>query len=418
MGEVERVESEGRRGIIPLKINLFSQYDSVKTTPPTTSTTKPVSTMADSKKRAEQDLDALKSTIETISVLIKQLQSTLPKPSVTSDSNINTNINALTLAHDAASLVKAHSTKLSLLIINKPFTPSAISTVLRELVSGPLPGLASAVELCNAARYTKAVSAELQWRAKKVFMELGCLVDAVPKDGKTLSEDLKNGTGKTAGKGSLASTGVVWEACDGVVELKKLGIAGFLIKKADGYRELLKDALEELQEWGEEESDEEGEEDEAEKDETNSVDTSAQDAVDNFFAEQRHLPSEDPDKIRTRLESAQKRLRLVILMYQAVVKRRFKTLPSLPHLEPDVKSISSTIITSLDEVLDILKRIPDVTDELASAFYELNVTEIDRRMDECFFAGFGATELLVKNWEGKEDEFTAWVSKFPHLLGL
>ncbi|TVY36872.1 Uncharacterized protein LOCC1_G005625 [Lachnellula occidentalis] len=364
--------------------------------------------MASSKITPEQNLAILKSTVDTISALIVQLQSSSPK-----DSNANSNINALDLAHDTASLIRAHSTKLSLLIINKPFTASAISTVLRELVSGPLPGLASAVELCNAAKYTKAMSAELQWRAKKVLMELGTLVKAIPLDGKTLSEDLKNGTGKTGGKGSLASTGVLWEACDGVAELRKLGIAGLMIKKADEYRDLLKDALEELQEWGEEESDESDGEDETAEEETDGADTSAQDAVDSMFASQRHISSEDPDKIRPRLDSAQKRLRLVILMYQAVVKRRFKTLPHLPRREIEAKPDEDTgIINCVDEVMDVLRKIPDITDELASAFYELDGAGIDKRMDECFFTGFAAAELLVKNWEGKEDEFTVWARKF------
>ncbi|TVY44405.1 Uncharacterized protein LSUB1_G002062 [Lachnellula subtilissima] len=367
--------------------------------------------MASSKIKSEQNLASLKSTVETTSALLTQLQSS----STPKDSDRNSNINALDLAHDTASLIRAHSTKLSLLIINKPFTASAISTVLRELVSGPLPGLASAVELCNAAKYTKAMSAELQWRAKKVFMELGTLVKAIPLDGKTLSEDLKNGTGKTGGKGSMASTGVLWEACDGVAELKKLGIAGLMIKKADEYRDLLKDALEELQEWGEESdgSDDEDETAGEQETETDGVDTSAQDAVDSIFASQRHISSEDPDKIRPRLDSAQKRLRLVILMYQAVIKRRFKTLPHLPHPEIEAKPDQDTgIINCVDEVMDVFKKIPDITDELASAFYELDGVGIDKRMDECFFTGFAASELLVKNWEGKEDEFTVWARKF------
>ncbi|TVY20119.1 Uncharacterized protein LARI1_G001951 [Lachnellula arida] len=365
--------------------------------------------MASSKIKSEQNLASLKSTVETISALITQLQSS----SIPKDTNANSNVNALDLAHDTASLIRAHSTKLSLLIINKSFTASAISTVLRELVSGPLPGLASAVELCNAAKYTKAMSAELQWRAKKVFMELGTLVKAIPLDGKTLSEDLKNGTGKNGGKGSLASTGVLWEACDGVAELKKLGIAGLMIKKADEYRDLLKDALEELQEWGEEESDGSDEDETAGEQETEGVDTSAQDAVDSIFASQRHISSEDPGKIRPRLDSAQKRLRLVILMYQAVVKRRFKTLPHLPYPEIEAKPDQDTgIINCVDEAMDVFKKIPDIADELASAFYELDGAGIDKRMDECFFTGFAAAELLVKNWEGKEDEFTVWANKF------
>ncbi|KAG0649806.1 hypothetical protein D0Z07_3490 [Hyphodiscus hymeniophilus] len=359
--------------------------------------------------KAEEDLSALKATVRTITALIKQLQATTPAitpaTKTTNDSN-TTVVDALNLAHDAASLIRAHSTKLSLLIINKPFTATAITTVLRELVTGPLPGLASSIQLCTAAKYTQAMSEELQWRAKKIFIEFGALVKTIPLDGEILSDDAKNGTGNIEGKGSLASTGVVWEACDGVTALKGLGVAGLMIKKAEEYKDLLKDALEELQEWGEEGSDEDESDDDVEEDE-------AQAAVDNIFGAQRHIPVGDSDKIRPRLESAQKRLRLIITMYTAVIKRRLKTLPQTPNAEllseQKVKSNEEPgTVERLDGLLDIMKHIPEVTDELASAFYDLDGEEIDKRMDECFLQGFAAAELLLKNWESQTDEFTTW----------
>ncbi|KAE9377365.1 hypothetical protein N431DRAFT_502030 [Stipitochalara longipes BDJ] len=365
--------------------------------------------MAGNSTKEEQDLAALKANVSTASTLIAQLQSTAP--AIQSKSHNDVKVNALDLAHDSASLIRAHTTKLSLLIINKPFTPTAVSTVLRELVARPIPGLATAIEICTADRYTKAMSTELQYRAKKVLVDLGTLVAAIPLDGKILSDDAKNGTGTEKGKGSLAVTGTVWESCDGVIGLKKLGVAGLAIQKVEGYRDLLKDALEELQEWAEEESDEEDEEaSEGEKD-------AAQAEVDNIFGSQRHIPSDDPESIRPMLESSMKRLRLLVLMYQAVIKRRFKTLPPLPHpeLPPELKARSYEdpgVVSCLDEVLDVMKKIPDITDELASAFYELDVKEIEKRMDQCFFTGFAVAELLIKNWEGQKDEFSTWAAKF------
>lgn len=335
--------------------------------------------------KAEEKLEILKSAVKTASALIAQLQAP-----ATATEDVN-EVNALDLAHDAASLIRAHSTKLSLLIINKPFTASAITTVLRELVSGPLPGLASAVELCDGRKYTKAMSEELRYQAGKVFVELKTLVAAIPLDGKILSDDAKNGTGST--KGSLAMTATLWQACDAVIELKNIGIAGLVVRKAEQYRATLKDALEELQEWGEEQSDEEDADAGSEDD--------AQAAADNIFGSQRHIPVDDSEEIRPRLESSLKRLRLLGLMYQAVVKRRFKTLPTAP--EPEV-------VTCIDEVLGVLKKIPDIADELASAFYELDEQEIDKLMDQCFCTGFAAVELLIKNWDGQEDEFSSWVS--------
>lgn len=207
----------------------------------------------------------------------------------------------------------------------------------------------------------------------------------------------------------------MWDACDAVLELKTLGVTGLMIKRAEEYRDLVKDALEELQEWGAEESDNEGDEEsdaaEAEKD---GVGNAAQDDLYDMFASQHHIPSDDPEKVRPRLESTQKRLRLIVLMYEAVIKRRLKTLPTIPHpqLPPELKEKSGGdpgIVSCLDEVLAVFSSVPDITDELANAFYELDGAEIDKRMDECFFKAFAAAELLLKNWEGKEDEFTIWV---------
>lgn len=362
--------------------------------------------MAKSGSQAEEDLEILKSTVATTQALLAQLHS----QTASTEETKQTEVNALDLAHDAASLIRAHSTKLSLLIINKPFTASAITRILRELVSGPLPGLASAIELCDATTYTQAMHEELKYQAGRVLTEFGALVKAIPLDGKILGDDAKNGTGSSKCKGSLAMTGTVWQACDAVIELKKLGIAGLAVRKAEQYRATLKDALEELQEWSEEESDGEDEGNTRSDDEDD-----AQTEVDNMFGSQRHIPSDDPEKIRPRLEATLKRLRLLSLMYQAVTKRRFKTIPKSPLADPAPVEGKETngarnVLGSVDAVLDAMKNIPDMVDELASAFYELDVKEIDKRMNQCFFSGFTALELLNKNWKGEEDEFTSWVS--------
>jgi hypothetical protein len=351
--------------------------------------------MPDSVSKVERDLATLKSTVSTLSYLLTQLQTTTapqgPKPSDDS----TTAINPLSLAHDSASLIKAHATKLSLLIITPPLTPTAIITVLRELAAGPLPGLASAIELCSAATYTRAMSTELQWRAKKLFTDLESLIAAVPLDGKVLSSAQKN-----SGRGSLAGTGAVWDACEQVMALKTLGIAGLCIKKAEQYRDLLKDALEELQEWGDEEgSDAESEEDEnaEQEDEDN-----AQNIADTIFSPPRHIPPTDPTLLRPRLETTLHRTRLLVLLYSALIKRRFKTLPAS----------DASRIPVIDAVLRTLQKLPSAADELASAFYELDPGLVDARMREFFETGKEAASMMGRDWEGREDEFTAWVSLF------
>ena len=351
----------------------------------------------------EVSAEALEATVNTAIALLQSLERTGPQDYVPNSTDAN--INALNLAHDTASLIKAHSTKLSLLIINEPFTPSAINKIVRELVAGPIPGLVSAVEICNAERYTRTMAEELQWRVKKVFAELGTLIRAIPLNGQTLHDQKREG-----GKGSLATTGVLWDSCDAVIALRNLGIAALLVKKAEDYQEIVKDALEELREWAEEVSDEA---DITQDDEQDSDVDDAQAAVDNIFDSQKHIPRDDPDKVRERLESTTKRLRLIILMYQAVVKRRLRILPILPgpELPPDGKGAPDDpdIVKRLDETMKLLRKIPDCTDNLASAFYELDVLEIDEKMEQCFLTGFSTADILLKNWEGQKDEFTTWV---------
>jgi hypothetical protein len=371
-----------------------------------------------SNSKLEEDLSTLKTTVAATQFLVSQLQTavtTSPSPEATKKAQKD--IDVLALAHDAAKLIRAHTTKISLLIISKPFTPTALTTVLRELSSAPLPGIASAVELCDTGTYTKAMRGELQWRVEKVLAEFKTLVAEIPLDGNVLTVDQKNGTAKREGKGSLANTGVVWQACDELMDLQNLGIAGLVVKKAEQYRDTLKDALEELEEWGEETSDDEGEDgnaDEADDDE-DGIENTAQDEIDDLFGSQRHISADDPAKIRDRLISSVRRLKLIVLMFQAIIKRRFKTLPPLPHpplpTELEEKSPENPgIIQCLDNVLDMLKQIPDLTDELANAFYELDDKEIDKYMEQCFFKGFGAVEMLIDNWEGQNDEFSTWVS--------
>ncbi|KAK4466458.1 hypothetical protein QBC42DRAFT_258936 [Cladorrhinum samala] len=330
-------------------------------------------------------------------------------------------LDALSLAHDSATLVRAHATKISLLIINDPFTPTAIAKVVRELVAGPVPGLAAAAQLCTPERYTRVIQQDLAWRTSRVLKELKELLLRIPRDGKILVDDKRNASaGAAGGKGSIATTGVLWAACDDLAAFAKRGFAGNLVYKADQLRDTLKDVMEELKEWGEEtgedeldDDDQDGDEDEDVAQVTAGVQSAsisnthdAQAMLDELMNSQQYIPRDDPDKIRERLESCLKRLRLTTLLYQATAKRRLK---SLPHVPP---ASDTNVPARLDEVFSILKRIPDRFGNVAMAFYELDPSEIDKLMDQCFFDAFAASELLVKPWDGQKDEFTDWALRF------
>ncbi|KAH7157341.1 hypothetical protein B0J13DRAFT_581552 [Dactylonectria estremocensis] len=353
-------------------------------------------------------LKALNTLVETAATLLQQLQTVLggiqrnqnastetKKPDDASTSSPATVVDALALARDSTSLIRAHSTKISLLIINEPFTPTAVSTVIRELVAGPIPGLASSIEVCDASAYTGVVRSELAWRAQRVFVELGGLLQRIPKDGKVLSGDKKTSFGP-GGKGSLASTGVLWSACDDVIGLANMGVGGFFVKKSQEWKDTLKDVMEEMKEWGDEEPDEDDEDDEDEDegdvdglaDKLQGSSISKQDMLDDLMNSQQTIPRDDPDGIRPRLETSLKRLRLVVLLYQAMSKRRFKKLPPFPP------------------------RTPNTFGDLATAFYELDPEEIDEAMAKAFADAVAVSNLLSKSWDGSRDEFTEWTEKF------
>ncbi|KAG5980723.1 hypothetical protein E4U55_003724 [Claviceps digitariae] len=397
--------------------------------------------MAPHDTNALQTLDAL---IHTASALLTQLRSVLSELQSNPASQqhsppADSAINALSLAHDSASLIRAHGTKISLLIINEPFTPSAIATVLRELIGGPIPGLASSAQACTSAQYTEVVRVELASKARRVLSELYDLIQKIPRDGKILSQGSSR-TGFAAGqKGSLPATGLLWSACDEVISLSKLGVSGIFAKKMNQWRDTLCDIMEELKEWGDEEpGDEEDEDDDDDDDENDANDTNDQDEhapkqqdkhqadidhlantlttttlspqalLDQLMNSQPPIPKSDPHRLRPRLESSLRRLRLVTLLYQALPKHRLKNLPAFPVPVPS----SSETPRRLDEMANRLGTLPDHFGDLACAFYELQPQEIDRVMSQCFEDASAAGGLFIKNWEGETDTFSEWVVRF------
>ena len=365
-------------------------------------------------------LRALNSLIDTASALLQQLQNALqdihrnPVAASTPEPSPSSPIDILALARDSTSLIKAHSTKISLLIINEPFTPSAIAGVVCELVQGPIPSLASAVQICDTTRYTAVLRKELAFRAQRVLSELNGLLQRVPRDGKVLSGGQKTGFGSHGkNKGSLASTGVLWSACDDVVKLANMGVGGFFVKKVEEWRDTLKDVMEEMKEWGDEEPDEDDDDDDDDEDvndlaeQVGNSHISTQEMLDDLMNSQQTIPRSDPDGIRPKLETSLKRIRLVALLYQAITKRRLKKLPPLPSADT-----KSKLPQQLDDLAKTLQQLPDKFGDLAGAFYELKPKEIDASMDSCFSDALAVSEVLSKSWDGSRDEFTEWAEKF------
>ncbi|KFA80010.1 hypothetical protein S40288_01859 [Stachybotrys chartarum IBT 40288] len=376
-----------------------------------------------------KSLADLEAVVETAKKLLEQLQvflreihespstaPTTPLPPAIKPSASTPEPTPFSIASDSAALIKAHATKLSLLIMNEPFTPSAIMTVVRDLVAGPIPGLASSVQATDAKVHTVLVRKELAWRARRVFAELGEMMRAIPTDGKALPPSKVQGAAGD-GRGSLMVTAVLWKACDDVITVGKQGVAGYLLNQLEQWKELLKDTMDEMKEWGEEEAqDDEDDDDDYDNDNEpeNLSDGEDDDGDENSIAQHQAMldslmdshsviPADDPNNIRPRLETSIKRLRLVILLFQAIAKRRVKKLPA---------TLSANMPERIDEVAKVLSKLPDRFGDLAIAFYDLETGPIDRAMDACFFDAFAVCELLSRDWYGGRDEFSEWADRF------
>lgn len=371
--------------------------------------------------KAEKDLSTLRltkgSTLSLLNQFTTSLSASHTSPGTPPPANAP---NPLDVIHTTATLLKAQTTKLSLLVLNKPFTPSAISTILRDVSTSCLPALMSAVEICDPSTYSKILFNEVRLRVRRVLQEFAGLIEEIPVvdvDGHESKEGAK--------RDNLASTGVVWEACDSLIALDCDGLVGLVVKKAEEWRAMIKDAIAELKEWSEDEADS----DVDDEHDTNEADTGLENDInsngsvpdvpddttfEDIFGTTRKLPK-GPSILRTQLESSLSKLSLTQILYQAVIKRRLKALPPLVRAPASSLPYSHTI-TILDQLMSHLEVVPTEADELASAFYELNNNSAKEYHNRIIDHAKKAALLAEVSWDGKEDALTEWSRKWLTLV--
>ncbi|KAL0265363.1 hypothetical protein SLS55_001328 [Diplodia seriata] len=155
------------------------------------------------------------------------------------------------------------------------------------------------------------------------------------------------------------------------------------------------DAVEELKEWGEDEGDGEDDGDE---------DSGDEDDDDDLFGTEERL-GKGNDELRAQLDAALKKVKTIAVLYQALVKRRLKTYPG-----------TGGQVETLDELLEILRAIPDSVDEMASAYYDLDGDEANRVFAKIAADALRASDLVKRSWDGRDDEFTAWAARFRDAI--
>ena len=362
--------------------------------------------------KREKDLSNLRAGVDSATSLISSLQASLissSSPPSQSDAP-----NPFRLLHDASTLLKAQTTKLSLLIINKPFTPSAISTIISSISSECLPALMFAFELCRPEQYTKFLREHLRHSIARLLREMTALLQTIP------SAEEQEGI-EREGRTTLANTGVVWEICDSLISLANNGIANVAAQKAEAYHSLLKDAVTELEAWDPDEEDDDGlitsnsssssEHGVSQEDESRAS-PPLEAAVNGITL----TPPPTPSPIRRLLTDSLATLRLIRLLYPALKKRRILTFPAISASTSLEKLPNSMLIERFDALMEQWNGFSENADELAGALYAHDEDDVVDQLNMVKERGRKCVDGMRVGWKGEEDEFTAWIAKWRQRL--
>ncbi|KAJ5473338.1 hypothetical protein N7475_002904 [Penicillium sp. IBT 31633x] len=354
----------------------------------------------------------LSAVFGTTLTLIGQFQTALttPPPAATEAAK---DAEALPLLTASSSALKAHVTKLSLLAITSPFTHSAVNTVLRELNESVLPSLVTASLLVTPAQYTKAFHSEVLLLSKTTLTEFSTLVQEVQRIG-----DKKDQQKKDTGKESdvtkaekdavMLATGRVWDACDATTDVASKGVVGFVMRRVEQWRDLVRDAVEEIEDWDPEE---EGDEffDELLDDEGKGGD-------DDEDSEDDENDKEETAALQEHKKTTLRFLKPISQVYPAIINNRLKNAGNAPL-------VSSSSVKKLESLMLNLQAIPNDVDEAAGALYEANFETSAKFLQKIKKNATQAVELVVSPWvaaDAKEDtpadRFATWSKTWTKVI--
>ncbi|MCJ1386264.1 hypothetical protein MMC17_009390 [Xylographa soralifera] len=357
-------------------------------------------------------LAILKTTIASTKALIAQFETLIQTgalPNVPLDSS---SPNAIALYSDAGAILKAQTTKLSLLVLNKPYTPSEITFILKSLCQECIPALVSACQLCPPERYTNFLHRVIRASVGSAFKHYLDLLDDIPVD--------ERGIKNIRSQKTLRNTGVIWEGMDFAIKLAPMGLVAVAATKVEGYHDLFKDAIEELEEWRDGDispmdiisnhvpemkpiwdgaKEEMGSE--ARKHDINNIG----EFDDNPFNLPRHASAAVLPVTRKAIET----LKLIRLLYPALLKRRVKRFLSIDAQTPPDKFPSAEQADRYDKIMSYCSLFSDDADNIAAALYTHNVEEVNSSLRTIRDYARKCVAFSEKTWDGSEDEFTKWV---------
>ncbi|KAL8780651.1 MAG: hypothetical protein Q9213_006360 [Squamulea squamosa] len=377
-----------------------------------------------------------RTPLETFRALLKGFSNQLSNANLPGKSDVPDPPNALALLYDSASILRAQGTKLSLLLINKPFTPSAIAAILTSISGECLPGLMSVYEICSPEVYGNTIHNEVRNGLRDLVLAVHRLADDIQlmseladacEDADAL-EKLEDIAGKR--EDIMQATGQVWNVCDRMIAIANKGIIRVAIDKVKEWEALIKDAIDEIEEWdpdaeddfnvdGDSDSEEggnrhvvRGKENGANSIKTNGVEQQGNDSEHQSNNQPPLLDSLQITDIHSAKATALKLLKLIKMLYPALRKRRISTFPpftrnsSTEHLHPRSQ------IAQFSNTVQFCEDFSTLTDDVADALYDGTVSVVQGKMELMTTAAARCVESVKKGWDGEEDEFAAWSGKW------
>ncbi|OAL38378.1 hypothetical protein AYO20_02437 [Fonsecaea nubica] len=298
-----------------------------------------------------RSVSSLPATLQTSIVLCQQFAASLaPNSSFEVPQSDSSEPSPLVLLHAAATTLRAQVTKLSLLAITAPFTPSAVSTCLLPLNESILTSLVTAALLTTPDKTTPSFSAECRNLAATALRDMQTLLRLLEERSRTEKPTAELDDREKAG--FTEATGKVWDDCDKLIPLAGEGVPGYVVRKSNQWLDLMKDAVKELEDWDPEDDIEEhdpfglGHSDHEESDDVND------DERDN-----------DRAAISTGVkEQALKVLNRIPQSIHVVIKQRLEKIPR-------DKTNSASQMSQMDTLLKRIRHVSELIDESAEGMY-------------------------------------------------
>jgi hypothetical protein len=351
---------------------------------------------------------SLATTLSTTLHLISQFSAALSTPP--SELQPGTAQNPLALLTASSAALKQNVTRLSLLTLTPPFTPTAVGPLLNALNTSILPSLVTASHLITPAAYTTAFSAEAASLTKQCLSDLKGLLELTGSRGrspiKTVSGIEKNAL--------TQATGQIWARCDSLAAFAEGGLSGFMTQRVGQWLALMRDAVAELEDWDPEE--EVGDDPfgldpfdgNNEKDETPKTDDSGE--TGNRAILQAGVKTEVL-KVLTRIPQS----------VHVVIKQRLGP----AHLPPS-EQLSPTQRLTLDAIVSQTRKISEAIDESAEAMYMGDLERCLKLAGEARSLAIGVVENVRDPWipagsESKEDVYILraleWIRRVKPIPG-